>query len=168
MNRKGFILPLVLLILALMSGIAVVLGRLSSEKTLSLKNQEGSYYAKEISVILVDKEESDDSGGTEDGGEDTSEESTSSVVTENDVTLKNGNGALTVIDSETEEYKSIKVVISGSGENIKSISVNDKQITKDDESTYTYTFTETQDYLKLVINGGGKSNVVTVTVTLIL
>ena len=58
-KKKGFILPLVLLILALMSGIAVVLGRLSSEKTLSLKNQEGSYYAKEITVTLVDAEEND-------------------------------------------------------------------------------------------------------------
>ena len=64
MRKRGFILPLVLLILALMSGIAVVLGRLSSEKTLSLKNQEGSYYAKEITVILVDSE-SDTSTGNE-------------------------------------------------------------------------------------------------------
>jgi hypothetical protein len=55
--KKGFILPLVLLILALMSGIAVVLGRLSSEKTLSLKNQEGSYYTKEIVVTLVNSTE---------------------------------------------------------------------------------------------------------------
>ena len=72
MNRKAFILPLVLLILALMSGIAVVLGRLSSEKTLSLKNQEGSYYAKEITVTLVDNEENSDSSET--GNPDESEE----------------------------------------------------------------------------------------------
>ena len=63
--KKGFILPLVLLILALMSGIAVVLGRLSSEKTLSLKKQENSYYTKEITVTLVDDTEggSDSSSG---------------------------------------------------------------------------------------------------------
>ncbi|ADO81947.1 hypothetical protein [Ilyobacter polytropus] len=74
MNRKAFILPLVLLILALMSGIAVVLGRLSSEKTLSLKNQERSYYAEEITVILVDEETTDDSSGEDTGDESETED----------------------------------------------------------------------------------------------
>ncbi|WP_320045753.1 hypothetical protein [uncultured Ilyobacter sp.] len=166
MNRKGFILPLVLLILALMSGIAVVLGRLSSEKTLSLKKQESSYYAKEITVILVAEETTDDSGETDDGGGDTVEDSTPVVITKNDVTLKNGNGALTVISSATEEYKNIKVVVSDEGENISSVSANSKQMTSEGALNYIYTFTDTQNYLNLVIRGGGKNNVVTVTVTL--
>lgn len=92
--KRGFILPLVLLILALMSGIAVVLGRLSSEKTLSLKNQEGSYYSKEITVTLVDEEETDDSDSGDSG------EGTETLIgsTDYNLTLKKKKDGITTVN----------------------------------------------------------------------
>ncbi len=52
--KKGFILPMALLIMALMGGISIVLSKIAEEKTVSLKKQESGYYKKEIIVKLVD------------------------------------------------------------------------------------------------------------------
>ncbi len=120
MRKRGFILPLVLLILALMSGIAVVLGRLSSEKTLSLKNQEGSYYAKEITVTLVES-------GAEEGEEESEgEEIETSELTSTSITLKKNK-------SETKKVK-WKDITGGS----YSISV---KIESENDMDYSYSYT---------------------------
>lgn len=116
MNRKAFILPLVLLILALMSGIAVVLGRLSQEKTLSLKNQEGSYYAKEITVILV-----------ESGTEEENEESEISELAIKTLTLQKKKSS----KKKNLEWDSIP-------EGSYSISV---KIESDNDMDYIYSYT---------------------------
>jgi hypothetical protein len=116
MNRKAFILPLVLLILALMSGIAVVLGRLSSEKTLSLKNQEGSYYAKEITVTLVNS-------GTEEDNESIIYELIDTLTLEDDKESK----------EEKIEWKDTDIPEGNYNISVKIESENDM----DSENTYT-------------------------------
>jgi hypothetical protein len=116
MKRKGFILPLVLLILALMSGIAVVLGRLSQEKTLSLKNQEGSYYAKEITVTLVNS-------GTEEDNE--------SIIYEL-------TGTLTLEDNKESKEEKIEWKDTDIPEGNYNISVKiESEHNMDYENTYT-------------------------------
>jgi hypothetical protein len=124
--KKGFILPLVLLILALMSGIAVVLGRLSQEKTLSLKNQEGSYYAKEITVILVDS-----------SGDSTTVVSGDEIINFS-TELKNNITKNSEDKFEIGSYY-IKVVITGTDEissKIKSVTSNgDDLVLNESEST---------------------------------
>ncbi|WP_319369865.1 hypothetical protein [uncultured Ilyobacter sp.] len=104
--KKGFILPLVLLILALMSGIAVVLGRLSSEKTLSLKKQEGSYYAKEITVTLVEN-------GNEEGEEENEDlESEINELTSTSITLKKNKSETQKVEWKRFENRTYDVIIA--------------------------------------------------------
>ncbi len=54
--KKGFILPLVLIIMSMLLGVSVVLSKLAEEKTRSLKAQEASYYSgKELAIELREK-----------------------------------------------------------------------------------------------------------------
>lgn len=54
--KKGFILPLVLIIMAMLLGVSAVLSKLAEQKTRSLKAQEVSYYSgKEIVIELDEK-----------------------------------------------------------------------------------------------------------------
>ncbi|WP_372714805.1 hypothetical protein [Ilyobacter sp.] len=162
MEKRGFILPLVLLILALMSGIAVVLGRLSSEKTLSLKKQESSYYAKEITVILVDEDATEDSGTTDDSGNTSDSTSGVSLASNNssidvDFTgVKNGTYNIEVKITSTKNIKNVitAVTVNGNGTGI----TLSETTTGDRKYKRTYTGTITVENNSLIITIGSSNS----------
>jgi len=53
--KRAFIMPLVLILMAMLLGVALVLSKIAEDKTKSLKSQETGYYSgKEVVVRLVD------------------------------------------------------------------------------------------------------------------
>ncbi len=54
--KKGFILPVILILISLVTAVALVLNKMSTDRTGSLSNQDKSYYSgKEITVKLVEE-----------------------------------------------------------------------------------------------------------------